>query len=509
MGYLDAFVPSGNRKARSVKTSWSGLDRKHTQDTGALTQATNIATTHLPFLRVAESNTAKIQFLGREIYGVYDVGDGCYVVAYLMSKDAPEQGKAALFLAYVRADGTMATTQGPIQSGFAYGEGISVSVVPFNVYDEADDNVAAAEYVRKILVYPFAKSFDVPKASDAYLTLADIVVEGDATLGGNYVPLLEHAAVHMGRVFGTVAGKVYASAWNNYADFTLPTAEDTASGANLESMAWMSTTQSDVNASGEFTAIAVYDNHVVGFKRNFMHQIYNNKNPFRIADVARIGALSQEAVCECNRILFFVSEDGIYGYTGGYPECISDNLEIASFEGAVLGADDRVLYCYIPGQGDVLTYDTVSHAWGTNGHETYPIVSMATCGGECLYAVNHGDGIVSEVKRFGGSPCGHFFLETDVSYGGELMEKRILKIRLQVARKSSLGNDADYVRLALMQNDKQLYKLVQTNENKVYVISMNVRNNCAFGHKVRIEGHGDFEIRYLQIEYEEGGDRYV
>lgn len=513
MGYLDAFVPSGNRNSRSVKTSWSGLDRKHTQDAGTISKAFNIATTHLPFLRVAESNTTKMSFLGREIYGIYDVGDGNFVATYLMRKDAVEPGKADLFLCYVRADGSQVHTQTPIQAQFPYNDGVSISVVPFNVYENKDDNIAAATYVRKILVYPFAKSFDPPMSGDMYLTLSDIntpPAEGE-TIGGNYVPLLEHAAVHMGRVFGTIAGKVYASAWNNYADFTLPNADDAASGANLESMAWMSTTQSDVNASGEFTAIAVYDNHVVGFKRNFMHQIYNNKNPFRIADIARVGALSQEAVCECNRTLFFVSEDGIYAYTGGYPECISDNLEISSFEGAVLGADDRVLYCYIPGEC-IFTFDTVTSSWSANYYESGAPVMFCKNDNGCLYGVKV-DATTSEVRRIGGGECGAFLVETDVSYGGALSEKRILRLRLQVERlDGETGSNEDYVSLSLIHDPsgkRMLTKRVSTDRKRTYMISLAVRNTVAFGHKVRIEGHGNFEIRYLQIDYEEGGERYV
>lgn len=503
MGYLDAHLPSGNSKARSVKTDWSGLDRKHTQDTGYLSRAENIVTTHLPFLRVAEENEVVASFLGNDVYSVHDLGDGAFAVTRLQGKNEAA-GTATLMLVYVTENGVQIPASTVLSSSFPYTKGTPISVVPFNVYSSEDDNIVTATYDRRILIYPFCMSFTRPTGAVGMITLTSFNTEDNA------VPQLDIAAVHQGRVFGVKDGKVFASAWNNYADWTLPNADDADVGI-AEGGAWVSATQSDINASGEFTALAVYDNHVVAFKRNFMHQIYNNKNPFRIADIARIGALSQRAVCECNRVLFFVSEDGIYSYTGGYPECLSDNLEISSFEGAVLGADDRVVYCYIPSDG-IFTYDTVSGSWGMIEHELSAPIYCAKRGNDGIFAANRMDGTVpiGEIKRFGGGPCGYFLFETDMSYGGELIEKRILRIRLQVALLSASADGGDSVRLSLMKDGKMAaYKMMAMKENKTYVLSLAVRRTCAFGHKIRVEGYGNVEIRYLQIEYEEGGQRYV
>jgi hypothetical protein len=117
MGYLDAHLPSGNSKARSVKTDWSGLDRKHTQDTGYLSRAENIVTTHLPFLRVAEENEVVTSFLGNDVYSVHDLGDGAFAVTRLHGKNEAA-GTATLMLVYVTENGVKIPASTVLSSSF-------------------------------------------------------------------------------------------------------------------------------------------------------------------------------------------------------------------------------------------------------------------------------------------------------------------------------------------------------------------------------------------------------
>ncbi len=490
MGYLDAFVPGGGNTYRSVRTAWSGLNRKQPQDAGALSEAINVSVRELPYLRTAPLSETLRQVDG-EVHGIYDVGDGAYVVVTQTWVDS----LSFLWLWYFKGD---------ISASCAFSaetETIPTSVVPFNVYDDKDGNSVSATFVRKILVYPQCVSFTPPTVSGTFTV-------DSFNASGNVVPRLSYATVHLGRLWGVNGGKFYASGWNDYTDWILPNAEDL--DGDVSSMAWVSATQSDVNADGNFTAIAVYDNHVIGFKRSYMHMIYNNKNPFRIVDVARVGALSQKAICECNQILFFVGEDGVYAFSGGYPERISDGLELNSFEGAVLGADDVTLYCAIPGDG-VYTFDTVNRAWGryTGAAEHEMPVQCATVVGECLYAAS--DDGVSVVKCFGGEDYGiSFSFDTDATYGGQLVEKRLKRLRLQVDHKHHA--EGDFLKVSVLSSPEGKVvtrKTMTPSGDGTFVLSSLLRMACDFGHVVRVEGRGDFEIRYLQTDYTAGGERYV
>ena len=471
---------------------------KHTQDSGELSKAYNISVRDLPYLKSAEAATAIWQApVGAyypDIREIYDVGEGNVIV---MTADATTEGKTAVY--YGKIDpiaGDVDLEQiGSLQDP---GEGyVPRSVAVFNAYDgKKPEDIVTAQFKRIVLIFPDALSFD-PTSTGADRKLKSI------STSNNPIPNFKHITVLNGRLFGVLDGKIFASEWNNYANFYTPNADEIVE--DTSALPWISTTQSDIDASGEFTGITVYGGQVIGFKRNFMHMIYNNKNPFRIVDIAKVGAISQEAICEVNQALFFVAEDGVYAFTGGAPTRISDKLNIPAgeWEGSVLGGDDRVLYCYNADRNVVFTYDTVNGAWGEfNAGDVDS--NMATVDGKCLFASN------TSVYRMGGSPNGGFEFETDITFGGSLVEKKIKRLRLQVVHPTH--NEGDYIAVSVLKansTEPTASKRFDPDEDCNTVLSMLTRMTCDFGQKIRVEGKGDWEIRYLQIDYESGGEKYV
>ena len=484
MTYLSSYVPEPNATQRSVKTSWAGLNRKQTQDTGELSSAQNISVKDLPYLKSAEfaKHIWTIPDGNCEIVSIHDVGEGAYVIIYRWLSEP-----YTLYVKHFYGDGSAKTI-----GGFEVAEGdLKPSVAVFNVYKDVNTNIVTATFERKILIYPYCYSYNPNLPTPKLETF---------NTSGNAVPKLKHVTVLNGRVFGVLDGKIFASTWNDYTNWELPASNTPTE--DMPRMAWVSTTQSDIDASGEFTGITVYNGQVIGFKRNFMHMIYNNKNPFRIVDIAKIGAISQSAICEVNQVLFFVAEDGVYAFSGGYPKRISDKLDISvsDWEGAVLGGDDTTLYCYVPSQKETYTYDTVNGAWGCTVEDA---TMCATVNGECLFI--RGDSIY----KFGGNPNASFEFETDVSFGGALVEKKIKRLRLQVSHKDHI--DGDYIEVAILKSDGQwtAIKEFRPDEDCSTVLSMLTRMTCDFGQKIRVEGKGNWVIKYLQIDYEAGGEKYV
>lgn len=475
MSYLSSYIPEAKNISRSAKTSWSGLNRRQTQDSGEISDAINISLRDFPFIRSEKgSKSVWTPPDGHTVVSVHSTGDESYAVI--------TRKEGELYFHYVSEDKRVSVADGfPDEGGVP-------SIAVFNVYEDADKNIVTATFRRMILIYPYCLSFD-PDGEGVLETL---------NISDNAVPKLKNVAVMNGRVFGVLDGKFYASEWNSYAGWN-PQAADTTSD-EIASLAWVSTSQSDIDASGEFTGIAVYDGHVIGFKRNFMHMLYNNKNPFRIVDVAKVGALSQEAICECGQILFFASDDGVYAFTGGYPKRISDNLDIDDYGGAVLGGDDRTLYCFIPSENKIFSYDTVNGMWGClEGDRATTCIQV---GNECFYSTSEG------VYKLCGGEHGGFFIETDASFGGSLVEKKIKRLRLQLCHPTH--KEGDYVRVEVIKSNgvaaaKTLNPLKEGNS----IISMITRMTCDFGQKIRISGKGEWEVRYLQLDYESGGEKYV
>ncbi len=486
MSYLSSYIPTPNATQRSVKTSWAGLNRKQAQDTGELSKAHNISMKELPYLKSTEASTevwdasrsGHFPDFNFNICSMHDVGDGAFVV-FCYSGDAD-----LLSMYYFDETG-----HGRYIRDIDWESGETPAVAVFNVYKDVDTNIVTATFQRKILIYPCCYSYMPGENTVELFNTQD-----------NPVPKLKHVTVLNGRVFGVLDGKIFASTWNDYANWVLP--DSNTATEDMPNMAWVSTTQSDIDASGEFTGITVYNGQVIGFKRNFMHMIYNNKNPFRIVDIAKVGAISQAAICEVNQTLFFIADDGVYAFSGGYPKRISDKLDISvgDWEGAVLGGDDTTLYCYVPSQGETYTYDTVNGAWGCIVEDAG---MCATVGGECLFI--KGD----TIYKFGGNPNTSFEFETDASFGGSLVEKKIKRLRLQVSHE--VHNDGDYITVSVAKANGSIAasKTLTPTGSCDTVLSMLTRMTCDFGQKIRVEGKGDWEIRYLQIDYEPGGEKYV
>ena len=472
--YLSSYVPKVSRPSRSTKTTWAGLNRQNTQDTGEISDGRNVFMRDYPFISSAKGASEKwLPPEGHKIVSLHSTGENSFVVI--------THYEGRLYFNYVADENTVFTDD------FAdYEEGVVPSVAAFNTYSGASNNIVAATYTRRILVYPYCISFD-PNATTPSLS--------SFNTSGNSVPKLDKVVVYGGRVFGVLKGKFYASEWNNYAGWRLNTATNTSTD-----LAWVSTTQSDIDASGEFTAIAAYDNHVIGFKRNFMHMIYNNKAPFRIVDIAKIGALSQEAVCICGQKLFFVSDDGVYVFGGGYPSRISDKLNVKDYDGAVLGCDDSTVYCYVPSENTVFTYDTVYNVWGSVDGAPKMCTTIVN---DCYYATE------DAVYCFGDGDYGEFFLETDSTMGGALAEKKINRLRVQASHPSH--SEGDYLCIEAVRGDGSvaLTKNYYPTHDGDYVYSMLTRMTCDFGVKIRISGHGEWKIKYLQIDYSSGGESYV
>ena len=133
------------------------------------------------------------------------------------------------------------------------------------------------------------------------------LAEGDGPLSfedisASPMPDIRYATVHMSRVFGVDGDRVYASAFNDCSNWEL----DTASDIGAEN-AWATTSQSNTRAIGGFSAVACCDGYAVCFRDDFMQQVYNNKNPFRLVDIGAWGCIDGYSHTQFASALAFAS----------------------------------------------------------------------------------------------------------------------------------------------------------------------------------------------------------
>ncbi|MBO5050952.1 MAG: hypothetical protein J6D31_02040 [Clostridia bacterium] len=256
------------------------------------------------------------------------------------------------------------------------------TVIPFNRYSDPADPLSGS-WAHLALVYPDGLCFDPAAEAISF-----------SPISTGAAPTITHACVHLSRVFGAHGDRLYASGFNDPADWDLDTAAD-VDGSN----AWASTVQSNTRAGGDFTALCVYQGHVLAFKRGFCHVLNNNKNPFRVADLLTVGTIDSRTVAEVNGKLLFVAEDGVYRYNGDTATRISEPLGELLYTGAVATAADGLYYLYTPADGQLYVYAEETGAWCARtpfslGH----LVGMAAAGTRCymlsddgsLYATGYG-----------------------------------------------------------------------------------------------------------------------
>lgn len=344
-------------------------------------------------------------------------------------------------------------------------------------------------------------------------------------------PSMDYATANQGRLFGVGDGRVFVSGYNNYANWNLDTADE-----YNESNAWCSPAQSNIKADKDFTGIVAFKNHVVCFKKNFIHEIYNTKNPFRLVDVFSEGAIDNRSICEVNGNLIFVSENSVMVYTGSTPKKIGYELGIEQFEYAVAGTDERRYYLYCRGtKGNEDTegffvYDTFTGVWT---QRSIDIIPNSDCEKVIGFAHNNkgmfmlgGDGRIYRLDtgKYGGT---EWSFETDLitrqssssssssSAYTSVNIKHVKKIQMLTELIESETGEIPYIKVWALYDgekfDSEKSQLVYDSNGKTGVLPVRIklRKSAHYGVKLHVEGKGQVRLYNMELFMEKGGDLYV
>ena len=500
LSYLQSPLPEGQKYYKTTKVSFSGLNKRNTLDTGVLSCEKNISTVETPYLTPAQRPYLSLS--GIQVISMFGFDDFLVIVHKKDNK---------IHISYADDNGIYAT--GVLADDLTT-ENTPRSIVQFNVYDTPTD-VLSGEYVKKLLVFPDKKSLDftVERNYTTPTALSVMSLEGN----GIFLPDIKYATVHLSRVFGLDDGRVYASGFNDYANWNLDTAEE-----YNESNAWCSPAQSNVRADSTFTGITTYQNHVVCFKRNFMHEIYNTKNPFRIQDIYAEGAIDNRTIQDVDGRLIFVSDDYVKVYTGSNPQIISYELNVPKFTHAISGNDGRNYYLYAENGENkyFFVYDTLIGEWSersllvpsSNSATTYNEASsikafasnkngmyMAT--DNAIYKLD--SGIYTDIP---------WSFETDTVTNNTVDVKHIKKLQMLCDFKN-----ADMDVYILYDNEKfnednpSVHHKVFSKKNLTGRFPIRVKPfmTAHYGFKLHFEGKGYVKLYELEISAQQGGELFV
>lgn len=464
--YLNEYIPQAAKTYTASRTGFGGINTLDGADTGELSSAVNISTDKLPYLVPAQtpleissgySNPISAHAFGDFILVIYR--DGTQIKAdYIKGTNK--------YTGIIKATGASESDEKPR------------SVVQFNKYN---GDILDGSYDKKLLIFPDKLSMDYD-ISDNF-TLASI------STVDNPVPDMNYVTVHLSRLWGVDGDRVYASGFNDYTNWNLDTAQE-----SLSSNAWVTTSQSNGKNDGTFTGITTYDGHTVVFKKDFMQQTYNTKNPFRISDITAIGATDNRGICEMDGILFFVSSDGVYYFSGGYPSRCSEKLDVVDWSGSICGAWDHTLYVYVPSKNTVYTFS--SGAWGNL--DCSDIISL-TSNDEGIFALTSS----GQLKKLNsGVFTQGFECETDLIIGNNGLSKRKLQ---NVLIRAYIGDGAS---LSGVENNGVTVFSSNGMTGNV-VLSCLVRMTSAYAHRIKFSGVGYVKIYGMELRYVYGGKSYV
>jgi hypothetical protein len=480
--YLQSPLPEGQKYYKSTKVSFSGLNKRQTLDTGALSYEKNISTVEAPYL-----TPSPVPKKLKEYNNIIDIFGFDDFIVVLYSKNDN------IYIDYTDDNGVFAT--GTLGGGTTHR-----SIVQFNVYDTPND-VVGGGYVKKLLIFPDKKSVDF-EVERNYTTPTPLTPESLET-DTLKIPTLKYATVHLSRVFGVDDDRVYASGFNNYANWNLDTADE-----YNESNAWCSPAQSNVKADSKFTGITTYQNHVVCFKRNFMHEIYNTKNPFRIQDIYAEGTIDNRTIQDVDGRLIFVSDDNVKIYTGSNPKIISYYLNIPKYDKAISGQDGRNYYLYVESEKNkyFFVYDTMFDVWSERDVTEYGEIRGFANNSQGVYMATSSNIYKLNTNDYEGQ---EWSFETDLTTNNTVDIKHIKKLQM-------FGDFIDCDLDVYILYDDEVF--IENTSHKVYSrtklngkkpIRVKPRNTAHYGYKLHFEGKGYAKLYELEIFTQQGGDLYV
>lgn len=476
--YLNTTIPTGQKAKKSVRLQWGGLNRRYIIDTGELSMEKNISTSELPHLVPSQKRTAYKSGYQHPI-GLYGFDDFLLCIY--------REG-AHVKMDYIKADGTIYTGSLKI-SGVGPSDDYPRCIVQFNVYDTPTD-VLNGKYVKKLLVFPDKLSMDFNISENfKFSQMTDM-------------PDIQYACVHLSRVFGVDNDRIYASGYNDYANWNLDTADET-----LANNAWCSPAQSNTKANGDFTGITVFQNHIICFKHDFMHELYNNKNPFRIQDIFAEGAIDNRTIQDVDGRLIFVSDDGVKIYTGSNPRSIGGNLNIDSYKDAVAGTDGGYYYLYCKTKDNephIFVYDVQNSMW-----------SEQECHSEVLSFAHNKNGMYmlcadGRIYQLDTGLYSHeWCFETDITLNRSADIKHIDKIQIVC----DMGDDSRIAVYALYDgeefNENTSHMLCERFGTGRKVIRVKPRMTADYSFKLHFEGFGYVKIYQMEVVTSDGGELFV
>lgn len=316
------------------------------------------------------------------------------------------------------------------------------------------------------------------------------VEEGEVTITRT-VPDLDFICESNYRLWGTHGNTIFSSKFSDPLNFKV------FDGLANDSYAI------EVGSEGDFTGCMAYSSHICFFKENTLHKLYGTKpSNFQITTVNVYGVQSgsEKSMQIVNEQLLYKGVGGVYAYTGGVPELLSDKFGNNRYSEAVACCDGEKYYISMK-QGNtwnMFVYDVLKNIWLRE--DDTQAVDMAFHDGKVYYLDAKG---------------GLYYIDkmadrSDIEWGAtfctmhETVHERKgyskFHLRMDLSAGAWLAVDIK------TDNDLQWQQVYTTHNEKAKTVSIPIMPTRCDSISIRLRGKGKCTIKSFVREFTVGSD---
>lgn len=312
-------------------------------------------------------------------------------------------------------------------------------------------------------------------------------VEAGAVTIRRKVPNLSVICESSNRLWGADGNTIYASALGD------PTNFFTYDGLDTDSYAVA------VASEGDFTGCIGYGSAVLFFKEDRLYKILGSyPSQYTMYDYTVPGVKngSEKSLRNLNEVLYYHGREGVYRYSGGAPELISENFGLRRFQNASAGAEGGRYYISMQDRDSLewgmWVYDIQRGIWLQE--DGMQAVDFASDGGKLYCAAGDGRVLVlnpdssGETVEWSAVTC-----RMDETYLNRKCYSRIL-LRLEIGEGSWVQAEVSH--------DGGPWQLVYTDhDSRARVREIPIMPRRCDSFRVRLSGEGETVIRSMVREY--------
>jgi len=305
------------------------------------------------------------------------------------------------------------------------------------------------------------------------------------------VPDLDFVCESNYRLWGTMGNTIYGSKFGDPFNFQV---FDGLTGDSY---------YIDVASDGEFTGCIPYSSHICFFKEHTLHKLYGSKpSNYQIvtSQVYGVQAGSERSMCVINETLIYKGVNGVYAYTGGVPELITEGFGTVKFADACAAADGERYYISMRS----------GETWGVYVYDVLRGIWLREDGSHCVDMAFH-DGYVWMLSADGGlyrvdPELGKDGMEWSVTFCPftEVYNERKVYSRFHL--RLLLGEKA-WLTVEIRRDNTALWQKVYTTHNeRARTITVPVVPERCDSVEIRLRGKGECLLRTFIREFQMGSD---